>query len=322
MPFGLGIVSMLTNIANNRAQQSMNLQNAATQRYINQQNLSFAEKWNQTNYDFAKQESEYQRWLNAEQMKREDNAMSRQIADLEKNGINKLMALGGSGAGAGGMSSYSGGTGANQSANQQAWQGQANKWDIQSSPQILGVIQGIKESNANIERTRADTELTKAQTEHENSRKVNTEMNTILQRLQGDLTAENIKKIQEEINLKKQEWEANNHDLEYARRWELPVGVDHRVSNPWETVSGLIGIIAGKMGVKPEKTPEEITKETENKNKNKAKENKAYRIVKDGKGKVKIYDPSGTQIFQGHSTDDAIKYLEKNKISKKLWEWS
>lgn len=217
MPFGLGIISSIQSIINRNDQKDYNAQ---------QQN-----NW--------ERQFEYQKWLNNKQMEREDTAWTRQIQDLQRNGINKLQALGGSGAASGGMTTYSGNAG-----------GQAPQTNVESSPQILGMIQDIKESNARIEQTKADTELTKKQTLHEESKKINTEMNTLFQSLQKDFTATNIKKVNEEIKLKAKEYEALQNDLNVAQRWEIPTGVDPRVNNPWEAASQLVNLLAAKMGVK------------------------------------------------------------------------
>lgn len=214
MPFGLGVISTINNLIN---------QSKADSRHDDMVNM-----WKQ-DFLFKKQQFQYQKELNNLQMEREDTAVQRRAKDLQAAGMNRLMAAG-NGADSGGMTTYSGGSSPAGYP--------AATMDIQSNPQILGsFIQEMRQSNANIAQTKAQTNLINAQKENAEAQKENINQTTELNKI---LTAKNSQEIQnliKEYEQKAKEWAHNNRVSE--NNPHLPYGSDPRANNPYEILSDI-----------------------------------------------------------------------------------
>lgn len=136
--------------------------------------IAHQETWNRKNLDFQKQvnaqnqqnfqnQFNYQKELNDIQMKREDNAIQRSVADHQAAGFNKLLAVGNQAA-AGGMQTFGG------SANQEAAEGQVRDYSGFLS-NIGKAIMDNQINKAMIAKTKAETDYTnqKTLTEVENT---------------------------------------------------------------------------------------------------------------------------------------------------------
>lgn len=114
-------------------------------------NLSQQKKWNKQQQENWNKQFEYTKWLNQVQMEREDSAVQRRAADLEKAGMNRLMAAG-DGAEAGTLTSFQGNAGGN-------------------APQFEGnpieSYLAARQSQANIANTEAQTQLIKNKADSE-----------------------------------------------------------------------------------------------------------------------------------------------------------
>lgn len=114
-------------------------------------NAAQQSKWNKQQQENWNKQFEYTKWLNQQQMEREDTAVQRRAADLEKAGMNRLMAAG-DGAEAGTLTSFQGNAG-----------GSAPQIDINPIEAYLNA----KQSQANIANTEAQTELIRNKSESE-----------------------------------------------------------------------------------------------------------------------------------------------------------
>lgn len=129
--------------------------NFITNTVLGAKNYKLQKEWNKQQQENWNKQFEYTKWINSQQMMREDNAIQRRAADLEKAGMNRLMAAG-SEAQAGTLTSFQGNAG-----------GSAPQIDI---PNPIEAYLNAKQSQANIANTEAQTALIRNQSDTESTK--------------------------------------------------------------------------------------------------------------------------------------------------------
>ena len=177
----------------------------------NQTNKEISEGINETNKAIAEANIEYQKEYNKNIWEREDNAISRRVADLSKNGISVLADM--QGAGAGGTTSAPQNSMTAQGYTAQGYTAQAPNLDFNEMMNLLEtkrhnsaqeelIEAQANKTNAEAEVIRAGEERTEEGYEYEKSRRETEEK----------ARAEEIKKIQEEINNLKQNKQKTHYE--------------------------------------------------------------------------------------------------------------
>lgn len=129
--------------------------NFITNTVLGAKNYKLQKEWNKQQQENWNKQFEYTKWINQQQMQREDNAIQRRAADLEGAGMNRLMAAG-SEAQAGTLTSYQGNAG-----------GSAPQLEI---PNPIEAYLAAKQSQANIANTEAQTALIRNQSDTEGTK--------------------------------------------------------------------------------------------------------------------------------------------------------
>ena len=163
-------------------------------------NAAEQKKWNKQQQENWNRQFEYTKWLNQQQMIREDNAVQRRANDLQKAGMNRLMAAG-DGAEAGTLTSFQGNAG-----------GSPMQLDINPIEAFLAA----KQSQANIANTEAQTELIRNKSQTES---INKELKSAQKNLTLAMEA-------------KTEQERKNALVDYLREWH-----DYEIDNRMGTKS-------------------------------------------------------------------------------------
>lgn len=133
----------------------LSIPNFITNTVLGAKNYKLQKEWNQKQQENWNRQFEYTKWLNQQQMQREDTAVQRRASDLEAAGMNRLMAAG-DGAEAGTLTSFTGNAG-----------GSAPQLDI---PNPIEAYLSAKQSQANIANTEAQTALIRNQADTEGTK--------------------------------------------------------------------------------------------------------------------------------------------------------
>ena len=189
-------------------------------------NAAQQDKWNKKQQQNWEKQFEYTKWINQQQMQREDTAVQRRAADLQAAGMNRLMAAG-DGAEAGTLTSYQGNAG-----------GSAPQVDINPIEAYLAA----KQSQANIANTEAQTALIRNKAETENAKK---ELTTSQKGLTDILTANNKK---EGVRIMIQTLrDLNDYNIE--KNAGIKSNDSSRANNLYSTIDLLIRVMAQKFGI-------------------------------------------------------------------------
>lgn len=129
--------------------------NFITNTVLGAKNYQLQKEWNKKQQENWNKQFEYTKWINQQQMKREDTSVQRRAADLQAAGMNRLMAAG-DGAEAGTLTSFTGNTG-----------GTAPQMDI---PNPIEAYLSARQSQANIANTEAQTALIRNQADTEGTK--------------------------------------------------------------------------------------------------------------------------------------------------------
>lgn len=226
--------SLLTSYVNNKANEANNNANIAANKEINDANIAFQREVNAKNQQNWQSQFDYQKALNKEVMAREDNAISRSIADAESNGINKLMVMG-QPAQASSQTTFSGSSN-QQAAEQKGYNKTTNRWD----PEWAAMLSGISQSVAQIKNTNAQTRYINEQIVSEAENRANTRMDTLLKDAMKANTLKEFEEIEERIKSLGKDVEIKEHNLNIAKGKNLPYGTDYRSNNPYEFLSKLL----------------------------------------------------------------------------------
>ena len=200
--------------------------NFITNTVLGAKNYQLQKKWNEQQQANWNKQFEYTKWLNQQQMEREDNAIQRRAADLEGAGMNRLMAAG-SEAQAGTLTSFTGNAG-----------GSAPQLDI---PNPIEAYLNAKQSKANIANTEAQTQLIRNQSDTENTKQ------TLNKSLQGlyDIQAAKTKKEAVKTMIETLR-EYNDYKIESAGGFKS--NDTTRANNIYSMMELLVRLIADKFG--------------------------------------------------------------------------
>lgn len=223
-------------------------------------NAAQQSKWNKQQQENWNKQFEYTKWLNQQQMMREDTAIQRRAADLEKAGMNRLMAAG-DGAEAGTLTSFQGNAGG-------------------SAPQFEGnpieSFLAAKQSQANIANTEAQTQLIRNKAETEKAKKELTiSQKGLAEVLQAKNKKEGVKIMIDTLR------DLNDYNIE--KESGLKSNDTSRANNLYSTIDLLIRVMAQKFGINIW-------------DKFKAAENKNKAFEKDENGNFKYFDKAAEEI--------------------------
>lgn len=183
-------------------------------------------KWNKQQQRNWEKQFEYTKWLNQQQMAREDTAVQRRAADLQAAGMNRLMAAG-NGAEAGTLTSFQGNAGG-------------------SAPQFEGnpieSFLAARQSQANIANTEAQTTLVKNQAETEKAKNALVKEQKILTELTQAKTKRETSKILAETLR-----EYNDYKIESDAG--IKSNDTSRANNLYSTIDLLVRLAAQKFGL-------------------------------------------------------------------------
>lgn len=121
----------------------------SNQREMNRQNMAFQNIWNIRQENFAREQFEYQKALNQQQMQREDTAYQRAAHDMARAGLNPLAGVQGA--------SASAGQGSSQGFSADTSGGQAPRYEDVITPalslgtQVYGMIRNQQLQNADLQ---------------------------------------------------------------------------------------------------------------------------------------------------------------------------
>ena len=217
----------------------------ASDQIINQENRKLQEKWNERNENFQREinaqqqknwqtQFDYQKNLNETQMKREDNAIQRSVADHQAAGFNKLLAVGNQSA-AGGMQTFGG------TANQSSTQSEAP----QLSPTDLGnFISQIGTTIMENKLNKAMISKTYAEASYTNQKTLTEVENTAIKKIEQareKLAKEKDEKMREMyqsiIDEQVEKVNIMRHNLGLAKKWKWMYGADPRANNPYQIIT-------------------------------------------------------------------------------------
>lgn len=183
-------------------------------------------KWNKQQQKNWEQQFEYTKWLNQEQMRREDTAVQRRAADLQAAGFNRLMAAG-EGAEAGTLTSYQGNAGGN-----------TPQIDINPIESYLAA----KQSQANIANTEAQTALIRNKAETEIAKKeLTTTQRGLTEIMQANSKKEGVKIMIETLR--------NLNDYNIESEGGIKSNDSSRANNLYSSIDLLIRLMAQKFGI-------------------------------------------------------------------------
>lgn len=183
-------------------------------------------KWNKQQQENWNKQFEYTKWLNQEQMRREDTAVQRRAADLQAAGMNRLMAAG-DGAEAGTLTSFQGNAG-----------GSAPQIDINPIESYLSA----RQSQANIANIEAQTTLIKNKSETEKSKnQLTIEQKALTELTQAKTKQETSKILAETLR------EYNDYKIESEAG--IKSNDASRANNLYTTIDLLVRLAAQKFGL-------------------------------------------------------------------------
>lgn len=202
------------------------LPNFVTNTVLGAKNYKLQKKWNEQQQKNWETQFAYTKWMNQQQMQREDNAIQRRAADLQEAGMNKLMAAG-SEAQAGTLTSFTGNPG-----------GSAPQVDI---PNPVEAYLEAKQSQANIANTEAQTALMRNQSGTEETKQaLNKSLEGLYKIQQSKNKNEAIKTMIETLR------EYNDYKIESAGGFKS--NDTTRANNIYSTLELLIRLVADKFG--------------------------------------------------------------------------
>lgn len=282
---GSSVDFMSDRMAEQHEARQRDIDRAREDAYNNQQQRNWQTQFN------------YQKELNEKQMMREDNAIQRSVADHEKAGFNKLLAVGNQSA-AGGMTTFAGSAGGGVSS--QIPQSRGTEF-----LQLAQTIMDNKVKQSMISKSKAEADYTnqKTLTEIENTeltkqKRLREEYAKTTDKYQRSLLEKQIEESQTRINTARR-------NLDLSNEHGLPVGIDWRANNKYQLASqgaqAIKDFVKGDDGKKP------------NINKNQLEEREQYTI-----GLVQ------KELNKGKNVDDILsKYWDsipgKNKKEKSIW---
>ena len=284
----------------------------ASDQIINQQNIKHQEKWNERNEKLQKEvnaqqqqnwqtQFDYQKNLNETQMKREDTAIQRSVADHQAAGFNKLLAVGNQAA-SGGMTTF-GGT-ANQSATQsEAPQLQASDLGNFLS-QIGTTIMENKLNKAMISKTYAEATYTNQKTLTEIENTALKEIEKAREKLAKEKDEKMREMYQSIIDEQVEKVNVMRHNLGLAKKWNWMYGADPRANNPYQILT----------------TPQESNDNRDSKPTEKAKEGTKGKAEqkKDGSGNYAVSQKNAPRGY-GPPNNEEKKYAWY--FDKKNGQW-
>lgn len=189
-------------------------------------NAAQQNKWNKQQQKNWEQQFEYTKWINQQQMAREDTAVQRRASDLQAAGMNRLMAAG-DGAEAGTLTSFQGNAG-----------GSAPQIDINPIEAYLSA----KQSQANIANIEAQTTLIKNKSETEKSKNLLTTEQRLLTEMMRAKTKQETSKILFETLR-----EYNDYKIESEGGYKS--NDTSRANNLYTTIDLLVRLAAQKFGI-------------------------------------------------------------------------
>lgn len=200
--------------------------NFITNTVLGAKNYKLQKEWNRQQQENWNNQFEYTKWLNQQQMQREDNAIQRRTADLEASGMNRLMAAG-SEAQAGTLTSFTGNAG-----------GSAPQMDI---PNPIEAYLNAKQSQANIANTEASTALIRNQAETEGTKQ------NLNKALEGLYNIQNAKTQKEAVKVMIETLrEYNDYKIESAGGFKS--NDTTRTQNLYSMLELLVRLVADKFG--------------------------------------------------------------------------
>lgn len=200
--------------------------NFITNTVLGAKNYKLQKEWNKQQQENWNKQFEYTKWLNNQQMMREDNAIQRRASDLEAAGMNRLMAAG-SEAQAGTLTSFQGNAG-----------GSAPQIDI---PNPIEAYLNARQSQANIANTEAQTALIRNQSGTEDTKQaLNKSLEGLYKIQQSKNKNEAIKTMVETLR------EYNDYKIESAGGFKS--NDTTRANNIYSTLELLIRLVADKFG--------------------------------------------------------------------------
>lgn len=283
------------NKKNREHENQINSSNQDLTREMNEKNLALQREMNAQAQNNWQSQFDYQKSLNSLVMNREDNAIQRRVKDLQAAGINKLMAVGGDGAGASTQTTFGGS--ANLGVTEaKAHQNQAIYQHKTWKTQMLQGIANAMLTGAQVSQTQAQTRLINNQAESEKYGPALKQSVTNLNNALKDKNYKEIEKIAKEID-------TIIHNLNTAKNLGTPTGM--LPSNWFQSVAA--GINKLSEGDSPNTAP---SKAEPKKKDDEYTWTKPPQKLKRGKG----YRFNG-RVFD--TWDDVVGYARKNNL---MWD--
>lgn len=210
------------------------LMNSITQGVISHKNFKEMKRQYEKNMQFQREQFDYQKELNQKMMEREDNAVVRRMKDLNKAGINPLMADGQSAsAGSGSSTSFTG--------------TDAPQMEMFDTSTILSAFldsQRIKNEKA---QTKIEKERLEMQQLNSAQDRLESLSRQILNTKELDVKNALIRQYNANISLINKQAEALGINTKISEWSGLPVGTDPRVNNAYQATSGALIAAAQKI---------------------------------------------------------------------------
>lgn len=201
--------------------------NFITNTVLGAKNYQLQKKWNEKQQENWNKQFEYTKFLNQQQMEREDTSVQRRASDLQAAGMNRLMAAG-DGAQAGTLTSFTANAG-----------GSAPQLNI---PNPIEAYLSAKQSQANIANTEAQTALIRNQADTEGTKQ---NLNKALEGLYKIQTAKNQKEAVKLMIETLREY--NDYKIDTAGGFKSNDST--RTNNLYSMLELFVRVMADKFGV-------------------------------------------------------------------------
>ena len=215
--------------------------NFITNTVLGAKNYKLQKEWNKKQQENWNKQFEYTKWINQQQMQREDTSVQRRAADLQAAGMNRLMAAG-NGAEAGTLTSFTGNAG-----------GSAAQLNV---PNPIEAYLSARQSQANIANTEAQTSLIRNQADTEGTKQ------NLNKALEGLYKIQSAKNKNEAVKLMIETLrEYNDYKIDTAGGFKSNDST--RTNNLYSMLELFVRVMADKFGVN-------IWSKAKEQNKNKA----------------------------------------------------